>query len=105
MQIVSPCPSHADVKCALTAMADMGLLEADDEVSKLWQTKPLWDMAAKNAAFRLRARRASFTGDDENECHAVDVGMKQKIKQRAMSSRLRHAVKVEPRIDIFPTPR
>jgi hypothetical protein len=82
-------------------VTDVSLLEADDEATKLRQAKPLRHMATKDASLRLRAGRSSLPGDDKNERHAIGVGVMQKIQQRAMGSRLRHAMEIETRIDIF----
>jgi hypothetical protein len=82
-------------------MTDVSLLEANDEITKLRQPKPLGHMTAKDASLRFRARRSSLPRDDKNECHAIGMGVMQKIQQRAMGSCLRHAMEIETRIDIF----
>lgn len=100
-----PCSTHPHVKCALAAVADMSFLKADDQVAEFREAKPLRHMAAKNPALGFSACRSSFPGDHKHERHAIGMSMVQEVQQFAMSSRLCHAVKIEPRIDVLSTPR
>src|ERR1700761_9540485 len=88
------------VKRTLAAMADMGFLEADDQRAKFRQAQPLRYLAAQHAAFGLAAADLALAGDDEHEGVAFDVGALQESVQRTMGAGLRHAMQVEPRVDL-----
>ena len=82
-------------------MADMRFLKADDQRAKLRQTQPLRYLAAQHPALGISSR-AAFAGDDKHECQAAAVGTVQETEQLAVGTRLRHAVQVEPSVDLLP---
>src|SRR6266404_9339230 len=98
LQFRSP---DAHVERALAAMADMRFLKADHQRAKLRQTEPLRHLAAQHPALGISSR-AAFAGDDKHERQAVAAGALQETEQFAMGSGLRHAVQVEPGIDLLP---
>ena len=57
-------------------------------------------LAAQHAAFGFGSDLA-LAGDDEDECQAVAVGALQEAEQRAVGAVLRHAVQIEPCIDLL----
>jgi hypothetical protein len=59
-------------------------------------------LAAQHPAFGFRPHGAAFAGDNKHECQASAVGALQKTEQCVVGTRLRHAVQVEPCIDILP---
>ena len=81
-------------------MADMRFLEADHQRTEFRQAEPVRHLAAQHPAFGFGAEFA-FAGDDENEGQALAVGALQKTEQRAVGAGLRHAVQVEPGIDLL----
>ena len=85
-------------------MADMGFLEADHQRAEFRQAKPLRHLTAQHATLGLGADLA-LAGDDEHEGQPVMMGALQKTKQRAVRPRLRHAVQVEPGVDLLPPAR
>ena len=85
-------------------MADMGFLEADHQRAEFRQAEPLRHLAAQHAALGFGADLA-LAGDDEHECQPVMMGALQETEQRAMRPRLRHAVEVEPGVDLLPPAR
>src|SRR5882757_905309 len=62
-------------------------------------------MAAQHATLAFRAADLALAGDDEHEGQAVVMGTLQEAEEHAMCARLRHAVQVEPGIDILPAAR
>jgi len=76
-------------------MADMRLLEADDEGAKFRQAQPFRHLAAEHAAF---AAAPSLAGDDEHEGQAVIMGAVQEAGQGPVGAYLGHAVQIEPRL-------
>src|SRR5712691_6471845 len=86
-------------------MADMRFLKADYKRAKLRETQPLRYQAAQHPALGIGSRRAAFAGDYKHERQAVAVGALQETEQLAMGARLRHAVQVEPGIDLLPPAR
>ena len=85
-------------------MADMGFLEADHQRAEFRQAEPLRHLTAQHAALGLGPDLA-LAGDDEHEGQPVMMGALQEAEQRAMRPRLRHAVQVEPGIDLLPAAR
>src|SRR5207237_597035 len=81
-------------------MADMGFLEADHQRAEFRQAEPLRHLAAQHAALGLSAHLA-LARDDEHEGQPVMMRALQEAEQRAMCPRLRHAVQVEPGIDLL----
>src|SRR5882672_8394491 len=90
-----------DVERALPAMADMGFLEADHQRPEFRQAQPLRHLAAEHAALRLCSHLA-LAGDDEHEGQPLMMRALQKSEQGVMGADLRHAVKIEPGIDLVP---
>ena len=89
------------VERALAAMADMRFLKADHQRAKLREIQPLRHLAAQHPTLGISSR-ATFAGNDEHERQAVAVGALQETEQLAVGARLRHAVQVEPGIDLLP---
>ncbi len=85
-------------------MPDMGLLKPDDKSTKLRLAEPLRHLAAKHTPLGFGAGLA-LTGNDQHEAQAFAVRPLQKGRQRAMRARLRHAVKVKTRLDLFAAAR
>ena len=85
-------------------MADMGFLEADHQRAELRQAEPLRHLTAQNAALGLSAHLA-LAGDDEHEGQPVMMGALQETEQCAMRPHLRHAVQVEPGVDLLSSAR
>ena len=86
-------------------MADMGFLETDHQRAEFRQAQPLRDLAAQHTALGLGATHFALAGDDEHEGQAVMMGALQEAEQRVVGMKLRHAVKIEPRIDLAPAAR
>ena len=85
-------------------MADMRFLKADHQRTEFRQAQPLRHLAAQHAALGFGADLA-FTGDDENESQALAVGALQEAEQHAVGAGLRHAVQIEPGIDLLAATR
>src|SRR3954469_11072398 len=81
-------------------MADMSFPEADHQRAEFRQAEPLRHLAAQHAALGLRPDLA-LAGDDEHKSQPVMMGALQKAEQRTMRPRLRHAMQVEPCIDLL----
>ena len=81
-------------------MADMRFLEADHQRTEFRQAQPLRHLAAQHPAFGFGADFA-LAGDDEHEGQALAVGALQEAEQRAVGAGLRHAVQIEPGIDLL----
>src|SRR5581483_7336926 len=96
-----PRPPHSHIKRALTAMADVGLLVADHDAAELRQRQPERHLAAQNALLALFTAEAALAGDDEHEGRAIGVRAVQERKQRAMRPRLRHAMQIDPRMNLL----
>src|ERR1043166_9033406 len=85
-------------------MADMGFLEADHQRAEFRQAEPSRHLTAQHAPLGLRPDLA-LAGDDEHESQPVMMGALQEAEQRPMRPRLRHAVEVEPGVDLLPPTR
>ena len=72
--------------------------EADSKVAPKAAASP------RHAALGLRPDLA-LAGDDEHEGQPVMMGALQEAEQRAMRARLRHAVQVEPGVDLLSSAR
>src|SRR5258708_33216441 len=82
-------------------MADMGFLKAYHQRAEFRQAQPLRHLAAQHATLEFGAHLA-LAGDDEHERQALAVGALQKPRQCAAGARQRHAVQVEPGVDLLP---
>ncbi len=78
-------------------MADMGLLEADDQRAELRQAQPMRHLTAQHPA--LGVTGDALAGDDKHEGQAIVMRALQKAEQHPMRAHLRHAVQIEPRVD------
>ena len=83
-------------------MSDVGFFKTNHNGPKLREVQPLRHLAAKYAAFGFRSHRAAFAGDDEHEGQALGMGALQEARQGAVGAQLRHAVQIEPGIDLLP---
>lgn len=86
-------------------MADMRFVESDHHAAKLRKAEPLRHLTAQHPTLRFRSHGAALAGDDKNDTHPVGLRVKQEIQQHAMGFGLRHAMQVEPRIDILASTR
>jgi len=84
-------------------MADMRFLKPYHQRAEFRQAQPLRHLAAQHPAFGFNSHFA-FARDDEHECQALAMGSLQKSEQRTVGARLRHAMQVEPGIDLLPPP-
>jgi hypothetical protein len=85
-------------------MADMGFVKTNHQRTEFRQTKPLRHLAAQHPALGFSSHFA-FASNDKHEGQPIVVGALQKAEQRAMGARLRHAMQVEPGIDLLPPAR
>ena len=79
-------------------MADMGFLEADDQRAKLRQGQPLRHLAAQHTALGIPGD--ALAGDHKHEGQAIMMRALQEAEQRPMRADLRHAMQIEPRVDL-----
>ena len=98
--MLNSCPPDSNVKRALAAVADMGLFKTDHERTEFRQRQPLWHLASQYAALGFRSDLA-LSGDDQHESESGAMGAVQKARQLAVGARLRHAVQIEPSVDLF----
>jgi hypothetical protein len=95
---------QAHIERALSTVTDMRLVETGDQRAELRKVEPSRDLPAKHAALGARIVRSTLAGDDKHECKTVARGGLQKTQQRTMRPRLRHAMQVDPGIDVFSPP-
>ena len=70
MTLLSRAP-HPHIKCALAAMTDMGLFEADHQRAKLRQAQPFRHLASQHPALGVRSNAAALSGDDQHKAKAI----------------------------------
>ncbi len=83
-------------------MTDVGLIETSDQCAEFRKTEPFRDLPPQHATFGFRTCRAALAGNDKYKREAVTGRVLQEAQQGTMRPRLRHAMQVDPRIDIFP---
>lgn len=81
-------------------MTDGRDIEADDQRTKLRQAQPVRHLTAQHAALDAFRADAALAGDDENEARAIGLRALQEHQQCAMRAILRHAVQIEPAMNI-----
>ena len=81
-------------------MADMRLLEADHQRTEFRQAQPLRHLAAQHAAFGFTTADLALAGDDKHEGEAFAMRALKEAVQHTMRAGLRHAVQIEPRVDL-----
>jgi hypothetical protein len=84
-------------------MTGMRLVETHDQRAKLGESKPLRDLPAQYAPLGVQPPRAALAGNDKHEGEAIARRVLQKLQKGSICPRLRHAMQVDPGIDIFPS--
>ena len=79
-------------------MADMRFLETDHQRAKFRQAQPLRHLPAQHAALGIAGD--ALAGDDKHEGEAIMMRALQEAEQRAVGAGLRHAVQIEPCVDL-----
>src|SRR5579864_7389415 len=90
------------IKRAFAAMADMGIVEADDKRAEFRQGEPQWHLPLEHAALVrgiAMGGALAFAGDDERSLGAIGLSAMQEAQQRGVRLVLRHAVQIDARVD------
>ena len=82
-------------------MTDMSFLEPDHQRTEFRQAQPLRHLTAQHAALGLGAADFALAGDHEHKRKAVMMRALQESEQHAMRAGLRHAVQIEPGVDLL----
>ena len=98
-------PPHPDVQRALAAMADMGFLEADHQRAEFRQPQPLRHLTAQHAAFGLRRPILPLPVMMSTKVSPSWWARCRKPNSARCALRLRHAVQIEPGIDLLAAAR
>src|SRR6185437_15390636 len=88
------------VECALAAMADMRLLEADHQCTKFGMAQPFRYVSAQGPALGIASTRSPFAGDHQHEGQAVVMGPRQEPELHTMRACQGHAVQVKAGVDL-----